>query len=165
MAMDAAEADAFTKQTASLSKFGPMMQDVFTALSTGGLRTAEDTAKAKPKNQIDLEKSAPPEKVYGLLVVSNDKEDPVLHEAFIGLICFCCYSTKEKAQKALTANIVDQNFVDRNDCTLPTFDMEFVIKEMTFEEAVKIAKTKQDANNIAVDLNFGTEQFYKLENY
>jgi hypothetical protein len=46
MAMDAAEADAFTKQTASLSKFGPMMQDVFTALSTGGLRTAEDTAKA-----------------------------------------------------------------------------------------------------------------------
>lgn len=46
MAMDEAEADAFTKQTASLGKFGPMVQDVFTALSTGGLRTAQDTAKA-----------------------------------------------------------------------------------------------------------------------
>jgi hypothetical protein len=46
MAMGEAEADAFTKQTTSLAKFGPMVQDVFTALSTGGLRTAQDTAKA-----------------------------------------------------------------------------------------------------------------------
>jgi hypothetical protein len=46
MAMDEGERAAFEAQTASLSKFGPMVQDVFTALSTGGLRTAEDTAKA-----------------------------------------------------------------------------------------------------------------------
>jgi hypothetical protein len=46
MAMDDNERTAFEAQTASLSRYGKSVQDVFTALSTGGLRTAEDTAKA-----------------------------------------------------------------------------------------------------------------------
>lgn len=46
MAMDEAERTAFEAETASLSRYGKNVQDVFTALSTGGLRTAEDTAKA-----------------------------------------------------------------------------------------------------------------------
>jgi hypothetical protein len=46
MAMDEGERTAFEAQTASLSRYGKSVQDVFTALSTGGLRTAEDTAKA-----------------------------------------------------------------------------------------------------------------------
>jgi hypothetical protein len=46
MAMDDKEASTFAAQTASLGKYGKQVQDVYTALSTGGLRTAEDTAKA-----------------------------------------------------------------------------------------------------------------------